>query len=177
MIMKQCTNPPSTTDGAAGSRGARADSKAKAAPHTMTAATSTTTTAASTATPASTSVSTSSNTGSVSSRSSSARESKCEPRPASGKPGTTSETVHPAKPSKHHASYPPHPYPLHHHLQHHHQLSGKVNGKLGTTGVDHLSALNLLPAHLRDMFLAAHLLRGEYRKPSSWILGGSRIES
>uniref|UniRef100_A0AAG5CR88 BAH domain-containing protein n=1 Tax=Anopheles atroparvus TaxID=41427 RepID=A0AAG5CR88_ANOAO len=161
--MKQCTNPPSTTDGAAGSRGARADSRAKVAPNTMTAATSTTTTAASTATPASTSVSTSSNTGTVSSRSSSARESKCEPRPASGKPGTTSEKVHPAKPSKHHASYPPHPYPLHHHLQHHHQLSGKVNGKLGTTGVDHLSALNLLPAHLRDMFLAAHLLRGYYQ--------------
>ena len=29
------------------------------------------------------------------------------------------------------------------------------------TATDPLSALNILPSHLRDMFLAAHFLRGE----------------
>ncbi|XP_052863547.1 uncharacterized protein LOC128270181 [Anopheles cruzii] len=68
---------------------------------------------------------------------------------------------------------------LHHHHHHpaahpygHHPLmlggaagpGGKVANKLASAaGVDSLSALHLLPAHLRDMFLAAHLLRGYYQ--------------
>ncbi|KFB34824.1 hypothetical protein ZHAS_00000322 [Anopheles sinensis] len=160
--MKQCTNPPSTTDGAgAGSRPkVHAESRVKGTPNTMTASTTPTTTAStvtSTRAPSSTSVSSSgSSSSTVPSKCSSTREVKGEPKPTGGKAGPSE---HPTKPSKHHVPYPAHHYPLHHHLQHHHQMSAKVNGKLGA-GVDHLSALNLLPAHLRDMFLAAHLLRG-----------------
>lgn len=35
-------------------------------------------------------------------------------------------------------------------------------GPVPGAGVDSLTAFNLLPAHFRDMFLAAHLLRGKF---------------
>ncbi|XP_058055792.1 uncharacterized protein LOC131207197 [Anopheles bellator] len=70
------------------------------------------------------------------------------------------------------SSKAPAPALHHHHPYGHHPLmmggaggaGGKVASKLASAaGVDSLSALHLLPAHLRDMVLAAHLLRGYYQ--------------
>ncbi|XP_049532356.1 motor neuron and pancreas homeobox protein 1-like [Anopheles darlingi] len=77
------------------------------------------------------------------------------------------------KPAKGQPPYHHHHYPYGHH---HHPLvtaaaaaaaaagAGKLvpGGKLVGPGVDSFSALQLLPPHLRDVVLAAHLLRGKH---------------
>ncbi|XP_053667749.1 uncharacterized protein LOC128718100 [Anopheles marshallii] len=144
--MKQCTNS-SSTEGVAESHVAP-QTKAP----TMTATTTLTSgTTTSTATTMSTNAKMKHTSGST-------RESKADPKASGGK---SASDVHPLK---HQQQQPqqylhhPHHYPLHHH-----QLGAKMNSKLGTAGVDSLSALHMLPAHLRDMFLAAQLLRGYYQ--------------
>ncbi|XP_052902983.1 uncharacterized protein LOC128310394 [Anopheles moucheti] len=146
--MKQCTNSCSSTEGVAESHAAATQPKAS----TMTATTTLTSgTTTSTATTIATNAKTKHASGTT-------RESKADPKSSGGK---SASDVHPLK---HQQQQPqqylhhPHHYPLHHH-----QLGAKMSSKLGTAGVDSLSALHMLPAHLRDMFLAAQLIRGYYQ--------------
>uniref|UniRef100_A0A182M9H9 Uncharacterized protein n=1 Tax=Anopheles culicifacies TaxID=139723 RepID=A0A182M9H9_9DIPT len=145
--MKQCTNSCSTDSGA----------ESHATPPRANASTMTATTTLTSGTTTSTATTMSTNA-KMKHTSGSTREPKGDPKASGGK--STSD-VHPMKQQQqqqpqqylHH----PHHYPLHHH-----QLGVKMNSKLGAGGgVDSLSALHMLPAHLRDVFLAAQLIRGK----------------
>uniref|UniRef100_A0A1Y9H217 BAH domain-containing protein n=1 Tax=Anopheles dirus TaxID=7168 RepID=A0A1Y9H217_9DIPT len=153
--MKQCTNPSSSsTDGAAENHAATVRPKASK----MTATTTTTITSGTATSTATTTMPGNARSKHTSTSTGSAREPKDDSKTSASK--STSSELHPLKQQQQYLLHPAHHYPLHHH-----QLGAKMGGggKLGAAaGVDSLSALHMLPAHLRDMFLA-QLLRGYYQ--------------
>ena len=144
-IMKQCTNPWSTEDATESHATTRTNASTMTATTAMTSGTTTST---------STTMSTNAKSKNMSA---SSREPKSDSKTSGGK---SASDLHPSKPQHQQPQQQYLQYP-HHYPLHQHPLGTKMSGKLGTAGVDSLSALHMLPVHLRDMFLAAQLLRGK----------------
>uniref|UniRef100_A0A182QMM2 Uncharacterized protein n=1 Tax=Anopheles farauti TaxID=69004 RepID=A0A182QMM2_9DIPT len=154
--MKQCTNPSSSsTAGATENHAATVRPKPASK---MTATTTTTTITCGTATATATTMPASGKSKHPGAANA-AREPKVDTKPSTGDLHQHTLKHQQQQQQQQYLLHHAHHYPLHHHqLAGGGKMGGAAGKLLGASGVDSLSALHMLPAHLRDMFLA-QLLR------------------